>query len=727
MTKEHIFFNILKQVAKNISFSNFCNFAKDFPFYHSNKLANIEIQASIFGRTYFYKLEKFIPKYIGNHTKLEAYAKINQYIDDYLQFIKKDLTNDKINNYIRDTLLADCDRLGVEQRRAASELIEKINVTDAAKQIYNLIEKEYRDKRKWYALKIKSWINSEFEQRIQQSNTNTPQIFSLKELKNLNDIGKIFIIDNSVIAEIDNAIDKFIWIDYNYIDTSMGYGSNHAVMQKNYIRERRGEKIEEFDNDYISNTRSPEDLACIDINEEEANLHVAYGSFYFNNQVCIIEGKYKITESDYNQLLKELTKRFTHVFDFTLQGRQLKQEAKLHSDDNIYKNFTNFVKSLDFDKYFNIDNLNIYSLLKKVNTDNFINNCVKIFDNLEKDKIIIKIYNDFIKEYNYTDINPIIINKIELYLKKNFNALARVALTTLYPTDRDKQRVINKFIKSNQQIKETVIRAYNRVKTLLKNEAPDLELLPLKENHISVTNQTGVFAAIVKEHTRANSIRLSLQVSKQTVDKGFAFLMSTLYHEIIHCIKNQGSEGQKLYHQRWLLNKNKGNDWQHQQEIHNDEIWDRANDIIRNHTHFDLDYGYASDEQYPWYKGDNISKELAKYRNNLLLNLNETHEATLICYNCGWFNMYREWNNDCEQAKNDMFFCPKCHENNVKLIFPGPGEKELIDDAFTHIHYQAAEQKKQLALHPDRLKHREERSQEIQSLEEEWANEQKNF
>lgn len=330
MTKERIFFNILKQVAKNISFSNFCNLAKDFPFYHSNKLANIEIQVSIFGRAYFYKLEKFILKYIGNDTKSEAYAKINQYIDDYLQFIKKDLTNEEINNHIRDTLLADCDRLDVEQRRAASELIEKINITDAAKQIYNLIEKEYRDKRKWYTLKIKSWINLEFEQRIKQNNTNTPQIFSLKELKNLNDIGKIFIIDNSVIVEIDNAIDKFIWIDHNYIDTSMGFGSNHAVIQKNYIRKRRGERIEEFDNDYISNTRSPEDLAYIDINEEEANLHVAYGSYYFNNQVCIIEGKYKITEADYNQLLKELTKRFTHVFDFTLQGRQLKQEAKLH-------------------------------------------------------------------------------------------------------------------------------------------------------------------------------------------------------------------------------------------------------------------------------------------------------------------------------------------------------------------------------------------------------------
>jgi len=332
--KIKIFYNIIRQVSKNITFNEFIKVISNSPFYHSHSLSSPELYTNIFGRKGFYKLEEIVIQFINNsktNIKKELYSQISNIINIYDDYINNYLINETINDLIHEYIQTD-----VEPRESylpdnIYSLINNINITDGGKIVRQLVRNEFNSRKAWYINKIKSWINETLENNIINSVSNNPEIFSLKELKDLDDIGKIFNIDTQLINEInDSAKDKFIWIENNFIDSSMGYGINHGQMMINYIRKRRGEAIDDKEKLYISNSRTPEDLS-IKTTEEENKLPAAYGSFYFNKQVCIIEGRYLIERNDdnYNKLLQELKKRFKHVFDLTISNKQLKQEAKL--------------------------------------------------------------------------------------------------------------------------------------------------------------------------------------------------------------------------------------------------------------------------------------------------------------------------------------------------------------------------------------------------------------
>ena len=340
LNKFNYFYNIIKNLSinKNMDFNNFLLKIKDSPFYYSQSLSNINIYVNIFTNYYIYQLKLITINSIDiNKNKKDLYKQINNIIDDFFNFIKNDFNNQKINDYIKEQIKTDIEPRESLLPNDIYNLVDIINIINADKQIYQLIVNNIKQDINIYINKIKGWINQSLEEYIiNKESIEKPEIFSLKDLKNKNDIGKVFNIDKQLIYEIDNSVkDKFIWIENKYIDSSMGYGINHGQMMINYLRKRRGEKINNKESLYISNSRQPEDLS-IETTEEENNLSNACGSFYFNKQIAIIEGRYLIERNDnnYNNLIKELKSRFTHVFDLTISNKQIKQETKLERKNN---------------------------------------------------------------------------------------------------------------------------------------------------------------------------------------------------------------------------------------------------------------------------------------------------------------------------------------------------------------------------------------------------------
>ena len=277
--KIKLFYNIIKQLSKNITLNEFIKIIKDSPFHYSHSLASLDLYTKTFGHAYFYQLEIIIRDFVNTRktdTKKELYNQINNIINIYKNYINQDLTNEKINNLIHEYILSDVEARQSLLPKDIIELVNNIYITDANKIIYQLIIDEFNDRKNFYINKIKSLINSTLEYNMINSISNKPDIYSLKELKNLNNIGKIFNIDTKLIDEINDSVkDKFIWFNGEYIDSSMGYGMHHGQMVINKIRELRGEQIDDKEKLYISNSREPEDLS-IKTTEEENKIPIAF-------------------------------------------------------------------------------------------------------------------------------------------------------------------------------------------------------------------------------------------------------------------------------------------------------------------------------------------------------------------------------------------------------------------------------------------------------------------
>lgn len=336
------FIELLISMPNKLTLQEFAKLIAKSPFYNSKKFSNSHIFIKIWSRTIFYQLEKHIMdlaknSFNKNIKKIDLYKQLNNIFaqfkkDLYDKLDDQDLYQRSIYNSIKDELDAN-QVLYSNNIDKAYEKINNLNITDLKDFIYKSIIDEQNSRKSFYIMKMKRWINEVYENKIieqaEKNSTHEEKVVSLKELKNLNNIGETFGINTNVINEINNSVkDKFIWAEGNLITSEDGYGINHGQMQQAYFQKRRGESIS--DNYYITNSRAPEDM-MIEYTEEESKVPMAFGSYYFNNEVCIIEGRYLIERNDnnYNQLIQQLKKRFTHIFDLTISDKSMKQEAKL--------------------------------------------------------------------------------------------------------------------------------------------------------------------------------------------------------------------------------------------------------------------------------------------------------------------------------------------------------------------------------------------------------------
>lgn len=235
------------------------------------------------------------------------------------------------------------------------QLLKNINITGLDKIVNDLIKQDFEQRKDWYRRKVKSWLNQFYEDYLlnQEKENYNPIVKSLQDLRNINKIGEEFDVEKSLIYEIDNSVkDKFVWIPDKFVTSDDGYGLHHAQMYANLIEERRNNKIDKDRIDFISNARQPEDLN-IDLTEEEKQIPAIFGSYYFNKEIAIIEGKHLISRGDnnYNKVVNILKSKFKHVFDLSIEGKSIKQESKLRK-----------FKRLIPKKYFKQDN-NIRTVL----------------------------------------------------------------------------------------------------------------------------------------------------------------------------------------------------------------------------------------------------------------------------------------------------------------------------------------------------------------------------
>ena len=343
-----------------ISAEDFMRKMKNIPLYYTQQLSKPDIYFKVFGRTQYYELESYIiDKYKNKITniqeKISAYKAINNDIKDFLNNIKFP-SNKKINNYIYQELIA-CINANDNFIEANNQwknddwiaLTRKINVTGLYELVANAIKQDFNQRKDFYYKKVKGWINDFYESYLLKQNKNNynPIVTSLQDLKNINKIGEEFDIAKEVIYEIDNSVkDKFVWIPDKFITSDDGYGLHHAQMYANLIEERRNNIIDKDRKDFISNARIPEDLN-INVTEEEKQIPAIFGSYYFNKEIAIIEGKYLISRGDnnYNKVIEILKKKFKHIFDLSIENKNMKQESKL-------KNFKRLIPK----KYFKQNN-----------------------------------------------------------------------------------------------------------------------------------------------------------------------------------------------------------------------------------------------------------------------------------------------------------------------------------------------------------------------------------
>ena len=286
------------------------------------------------------------------------------------------------------------------------------------------------------------------------------------------------------------------------------------------------------------------------------------------------------------------------------------------------------------------------------------------------------------------DCHKIDRRNISNLIKNNFDKFVSYAVKEQFPTKESIKQLLKSIVRQKRQYEEVrkkivkkVLYAYHQVEKWLKEEAPDLKLHELKENNIHIIPYDHASSAYCQTYFKIKNgeeVYCDLNIAKSAILKySDTQLASTIYHELIHYIKNQSALVYKLEN----LRRQRGiktDDDELQDISHTDKIWNRGADIVSRHTHLDVNNNYFN--------------QYLSHKNKCLYKLNEAHEASLICYNCGWFDVYNEWNKDCDQALNGNFICPECHKDHVKLIPPGPGEKELLDDALAHLHYQQVEQ-----------------------------------
>ena len=341
-----------------------------------------------------------------------------------------------------------------------------------------------------------------------------------------------------------------------------------------------------------------------------------------------------------------------------------------------------------------IENININS----INPNNFLHDFIDQSKTLLKrnsqkliDKLTKNILNYLHENFNFK-LNTSIKDDVESIITPNIEIYISMICKQIFADEKEIKYLLNKRLQYIQDIKKQVIQAYNNVRVWLKEDYPQLELNNLNSNNIKIypdSKKPGVAAYCSLNWNNSVSINLS----ESTVKQNKTYITATIYHELIHAIKGQADTARKIKRLRRGTNKEL-TDEEFQEIAHNDDIWDQGVNSVRKHTHLDV-RGYGASED--------ISD--AQYQ---MRKLQYPHEATLICYNCGWYEVYEKWNNDCNQARDNNFTCPRCHQKAVKLISPDPGEKELINDALSHIHYQISEQLPYESVNESRLKKRKE-------------------
>lgn len=336
------FIKLIIDMPNKLTLQEFMNWMKHSPFYQSKRLSDPDLFTKIWGRATFYQLEAHIldlakDSFNKHIKKIDLYNQLSTIFSQfqknlYNQLDNKDLYQQGIYHIIKSDLDA-YSTLYSDNIDKAYDKINNLNILDLKDCIYKFIIEEQNARKSFYIMKMKRWINESYEDKIieqaEKNSVHKEEVSSLKELKTLNNVGRIFGINTNVINEINNSIkDKFIWAEGQLITSNDGYGLHHGQMQQAFFQKRRGEPIQ--DNQYITNSRTPEDM-MIEYTEEESKVPMAFGSYYFGNEVCIIEGRYLINrgDSNYNQLISRLKKRFTHIFDLTIEDKSMKQEARL--------------------------------------------------------------------------------------------------------------------------------------------------------------------------------------------------------------------------------------------------------------------------------------------------------------------------------------------------------------------------------------------------------------
>ena len=303
--------------------------------------------------------------------------------------------------------------------------------------------------------------------------------------------------------------------------------------------------------------------------------------------------------------------------------------------------------------------------------------------------------------FRYYKLNVNIENDLYSIIKRNILVYMNLMCKQIFINNSEQniKYLVDTYKKQVKNIKKIVMRAYNNVRRWLKQDYPNLSLRDLTEDNIYIfpTKQYPDRAGFCNINTTNNSANIHL--SQATIDNSQTYMEKVIYHELIHAIKGQADMATEIYNNSSpKLTHN-----EYQAIAHNDDIWDQGMDTVRKHTHLDA-------------RGYDTNKDIT-HASIMLRQLKQPHEATLVCYNCGYFTVYRTWNKDCELAKEGNFTCPKCHKNDVKLISPGPGEKELINDAFAHIHYQVAEQMPYMPVDKNRLQKRKEYQDKVNNYE----------
>ena len=306
--------------------------------------------------------------------------------------------------------------------------------------------------------------------------------------------------------------------------------------------------------------------------------------------------------------------------------------------------------------------------------DNFLDICAEAF-NKNKTKIVNEIVDSFVDIYEEElDDNEItaIRRNMKNYLNKNFNAIAKHAVDLQYPSEE----AIISLIKSktdNSDFIKKVQQAYKNVQEWLKNDAPELKLAILKDEDIQLVDLGNDGEAY--QYKQDGQWYAHIAINKSIIARGEAVLMNTIYHEICHCIKGQADEADEKYKNR--IDKDTGEiiytDDDFQNDAHNDEIWNKASAIVSKHSGYYIQQ-YENEYEHRTQK------------------LNQPHEASIICYDCGWFDVYEEFDKNCEQANTGSFRCPECGSSNIKLIYSNEDERGIINDALDHLNNEMVKQ-----------------------------------
>jgi len=303
-----------------------------------------------------------------------------------------------------------------------------------------------------------------------------------------------------------------------------------------------------------------------------------------------------------------------------------------------------------FNKYDNTNN-------DKIDYEQFIAN-TKAYFKKSKKNIIEKFVKIYIDMYDEKDKN--VIKSMKNYLNRNFEVITERVVNYQVPDLYALKNLINDNTdKDYEKIKDKVKKAYDDVKKILEKEMPDLQLAKLKDSDITILEDDSYGES--NSYIEDGETHCTIAIGRSLLSRGESVLMNTIYHELCHCIVGQGEEADKA----WEDGKFKNKEDDYQDMAHSDKIWKDVSKLISDKTGYD------------------IQQNAAEYENKTK-KLNHNHEASIVCYNCGWFDIYETFDDDCEKAENNNFSCPECHSSDTKIIYPNENELAIIDDAIAH-------------------------------------------